>query len=251
MRKRILCAVCVCLLVSMALIVTIAYGNTAEQANAAKVHIVQNITQTDNVLNPSVSKSADDNWIGLENLNNLNVAVTSATDSADAVYVRTTFAFEAGNLNLDSFHDLMCIRVDSMNWSWPANDQWTEIDIEGEKYFMVTAVYRGDLGAGATTPPSLMGVGMDWSADGNALKQAGFGKEFKIYSYSQAVQVTEMGSDPAAALNSVYEEVTAEQHPWNTVYVSTWAELVKAMQEGKNAVLLDDISSDQGTLTFN
>lgn len=250
-KKRMLTAICVCLLVGMALIATIAYGTGSGSSRISDIDIDQVINQTDSVLDPSLRKGSDGSWIGIDNVNNLTVQVKNAESSDDSVYVRTVFAFEAGKLSVAEFHDLLCININSTDWSWQDNENWVPIDINGEEYFMVTATYKRSVAAGNITSSSLKGIGMDWGADYSRLQAAGFGDGLTIKTYSQAVQCDGFGDAPEAVFEDTYGDVTAEKHPWNVVYVSTWDELMQALKDGKNVVLIDDITGDFGTLTIN
>ncbi len=250
-KKRVLTAICVCLLMGIALIATIAYGTGSGSSGINDIDIDQVINQTDSVLDPSLRKSSDGSWLGIDNVNNLSVQVKNSENSDDSVYVRTIFAFEAGMLSVAEFHDLLCININSTDWSWQDNENWTPIDINGEDYFMVTATYKGSVVPGSVTSSSLKGIGMDWNADYNRLHAAGFGDGLTIKTYSQAVQCDGFSNDPVEVFEDTYGDVTAEKHPWNVVYVSTWDELMQALKDGKNVVLIDDIIGDFGTLTIN
>lgn len=249
MKKRILCAVSIGLLVSLVLIVAIAYGSNTGTSDNGKIEINNHIEIVD-TLEPIVYKDGN-TWANLEDLNNVSSSVTSA-DGSNTAYVRTVFAFEAGSIDtVAEFHDLMCIRVNSTDWSWTANSDWKLIDIDGKRYFMATATYQNLLAAGGTTTESLMGVGMDWYADNDALAQAGFGDEYEIITCSQAVQASEF-NNITEAFDATYGAVTDEDHPWNVTYVSTAQELFDAIAAGKsNIKFVGDIDLSSGSIIIN
>ena len=249
MKKRILCAVSIGLLVSLALIVAIAYGSSTGTSDNGKIEINNRIEIVD-PLEPVVYKS-EGTWVNLDYLNNISASVTSSVGSETA-YVRTVFAFEAGSIDtVAKFHDLMCIRVNSTDWEWTPNNDWKLIDIDGKKYFMATATYKNMLAAGGTTTKSLMGVGMDWYVDNDALAQAGFGDEYEIITCSQAVQAS-ASNNITEAFNATYGAVTADDHPWSVTYVSTAQELIDAIAAGKSKIkFIGDIDLSSGSIIIN
>lgn len=255
MKKRILCMVSIGLLVSLVLIVAIAYGTNTGTSSNGKFSIENQIVMTD-ALEPSVHKEGS-TWTNLESLNNASVSVKNnvLSDGGESAYIRTVFAFEAGTItDVRKFHDLMCIRVNSNDWTWTDNNNWLLIEIDGENYFMVTATYKTPVQPGGTTSNSLLGIGMDWNADNTTLAGAGFGDGYKILTHSQAVSVDGFGSadDALKAFKAAYGDVTVDDHPWNVTYVSTFEELMKAIAQGKtNIILVDNIDVSEGTIVFN
>lgn len=136
-----------------------------------------------------------------------NVSGTASSQSA-SLYVRTTFAFEAGDVrSTDIYDDYMHIEFNNTladastpYWSYPDFDRWKLISIKGEQYYMVTAKYYKQLESGDTTEPSLLNVGLESNVTSDMASQ--FGDEFKMYVYSEASAVNEFG------------DYTSDYHPW-------------------------------------
>lgn len=115
-------------------------------------------------------------------------------------YVRTWFAFEQGNLTENEFEDLVGQNVNSAHWTWETVASGVEIN--GGRYLIKLATYKGNAGEegtthpngllapGETTRPSLLQV-MLYKHAGNkdleALDSNGDGK-YNILVTSQAVQ---------------------------------------------------------------
>ncbi len=115
-------------------------------------------------------------------------------------YVRTVFAFEAGNYKtLDEFNAKMHLNLNDKNWSW----DWVETPMTiGEgTYFVAVATYNDVLAPGALTEISLGQIALDPSATNEDV--AGFGETYQILVQSQAVQAD--GFDVAdLALNEAF-----------------------------------------------
>ena len=125
-------------------------------------------------------------------------------------YVRTVFAFEAGNFESASeFLKMVHLNLNETNWTWEWNEEPVEIpNAEGTttKYFIATATYNKRLEPGALTEISLSQIALDKSAT-NADVEA-FGETYQILVKTQAIQAD--GFDgPAAALNEGFGEIIA------------------------------------------
>ncbi len=139
-----------------------------------------------------------------------NVTGTNNSEGM-ALYVRTTFAFEAGDVqNTAAYDNYMHIEFNNSladvaipYWSYPDYGGWELIAIDGEPYYMVTATYYKQLDAGETTKPSLLNVGLESDVTNNIASQ--FGDEFKMYIYSEA----------ATSLDS-FADFNVNNHPWIT-----------------------------------
>ena len=151
---------------------------------------------------------------------NVQDKITTVTNESNStpVYVRTVFAFEAGNLDNRTFHEWTYLNFnwgDGSGWTWTDNSTWPLITIDGEKYYMVVATYKTALAVGETTDPNLLQIGLNKGVNlGDAMHQ--FGKEYKLYVTSQAVQSEGWDSaDPSLVLNTAFGEISAASHPWN------------------------------------
>ena len=118
-------------------------------------------------------------------------------------YVRTVFAFEAGNYTtLDEFNAKMHLNLNTTDWTW----DWTETPITiGEgTYFVATATYNKVLAPGALTEISLSQIALDKTATNDDV--AAFGDTFQVLVQSQAVQAAGF-TDPVGALNTAFGEI--------------------------------------------
>ncbi|MBQ5657729.1 MAG: BspA family leucine-rich repeat surface protein [Bacteroidaceae bacterium] len=127
-------------------------------------------------------------------------------------FVRTVFAFEAGNYEtLDEFNAKVHLNLNDTDWSW----EWVEepVAIGGGKYFVATATYNRVLEPGAYTEISLSQIALDKTAT-NADVEA-FGDTYNVLVKSQAIQAD--GFDTALmALNDGFGEITATAVPFIT-----------------------------------
>ena len=127
-------------------------------------------------------------------------------------FVRTVFAFEAGNYEtLDEFNAKVHLNLNDTDWSW----EWVEepVAIGGGKYFVATATYNQVLEPGAYTEISLSQIALDKTAT-NADVEA-FGDTYNVLVKSQAIQAD--GFDTALmALNDGFGEITATAVPFIT-----------------------------------
>ena len=118
-------------------------------------------------------------------------------------YVRSVFAFEAGNYaTLDEYLAAMHLNLNATDWTW----EWSETaeEIGGAKYFIATATYNKVLKPGELTEVSLLQVALDPTATNEDVK--GFGETYQILVKSQAVQAD--GFDSAEqALNEAFGEI--------------------------------------------
>ena len=130
-------------------------------------------------------------------------------------YVRTWFAFEAGNLSFERFDEIMHININDTHWDW---SEWnTEpVEIDGVKYYIISATYTGTeavhtggvLPAGETTRPSLLQIFLDkttTSEESNSM-----GEEYTLLVRTQAVQVAGLENADEA-----FEKNFGSEHPWN------------------------------------
>ena len=139
----------------------------------------------------------------------------AGTDSeGTGLHVRTTFAFEAGDITdtatLDKtmyllFNNEMYKQegVSKYFWTVPEYNEWIRIEINGEPFYMVSADYTKMLTKGQRSEPSLMMVGMESNVSSEEAAQ--FGATYEMYVYTQA-------SSDAGALTTFNKD----NHPWIT-----------------------------------
>ena len=127
-------------------------------------------------------------------------------------YVRTVFAFEAGNYKtLDEFKSMMHLNLNETNFTW----EWVEapVTIGDSTYFVATATYNKVLAPGALTEISLSQIALDKTAT-NADVEA-FGDTYQILVKSQGIQADGF-EDADTALTEGFGEITANVLPWTT-----------------------------------
>ena len=151
-----------------------------------------------------------------ENINNeLDKMVFIKNKGDYDAFVRTVFAFEAGNYTtLDQFKSMMHLNLNEDNFEWTWVESPVEIpNAEGSttKYFVAVATYKDILKPGALTEISLSQIALDKTAT-NADVEA-FGETYQILVKSQAIQAD--GFDTADfALNDGFGIVDAQNIPW-------------------------------------
>ena len=146
-------------------------------------------------------------------------------------YVRTVFAFEAGNYEtLDEFLSMVHMNRNDENWTWQWDETPVEIpNVDGSattKYFIATATYNKALEPKAFTEISLSQIALDKAAT-NADVEA-FGETYQILVKTQAIQadgfenaaaalaegfgavISNVGTEDVPQLEAVLEEVPFE-----------------------------------------
>ncbi|MBQ5657138.1 MAG: BspA family leucine-rich repeat surface protein, partial [Bacteroidaceae bacterium] len=129
-------------------------------------------------------------------------------------FVRTVFAFEAGNYTtLDQFKSMVHLNLNTTDYTW----EWVEAPVEipnaeggTTKYFVATATYNKVLAPGALTEISLCQVALDKTATNEDVEA--FGETYQILVKSQGIQADGFEA-PAAALNEGFGLV-ATNLPW-------------------------------------
>jgi len=175
--------------------------NITDKSQSISVSLKMNgdekFSSSNGYLYPMIGKLKLNNGLA-ENNNILNKMVT-VSNNADAVFVRVIFAFETGGFaSLDDFHEAFYINIDSNNWSWPDNDKWFPIIIDGESYYMVSAVYNRTLLTGETTEPSLLQVGLYYKANEDTMLTYA-DDDFKIHAVAQAIPASVLSMDTFSA----------------------------------------------------
>ena len=116
-------------------------------------------------------------------------------------FVRTVFAFEAGNYEtLDQFRQMVHMNLNETDWTW----QWaqTPVTVGESAYFIATATYSKVLAPDALTEISLSQIALDKTAT-NADVEA-FGETYQILVKTQAIQADGF-ENPVAALNDGFD----------------------------------------------
>jgi len=190
----------------------------------------------------------------------VNIKNTGSTDA----YVRTVFAFEAGELTKEEFDQFIhpMWNVDETALTWEAD----KVTIKDEQYFLAWYTYPAAVEANTETDATLLGVVMDKDADSGVMTKLG-DSDYNILVVSQAVQTVNMDTlyaaeGAAGVLNTAFGELSEASHPWmdwnglddedgdqspdDTVFVSNAAELIQAIEDGAaHIMLIDDIVVDE------
>jgi len=105
------------------------------------------------------------------------------------VFIRTIFAFEAGDLTLDEFHRDFKIKMnygDNAEWQWLNNNEWKPTRYNNKEYFVTSATYKTALAPKNTTQNSLLKFGLTTDATNETVNQ--FNDSYTLMVCSQAVQ---------------------------------------------------------------
>lgn len=181
-------------------------------------------------------------------------------------YIRTVFAFEAGELSKEEFEANLHLlwNVDEAELNWVAE----KVTIRDEQYYLAWYAYPDAVNAGTEAGETLMGVVMDKGADSDVMNKLG-DKDYKILVVSQAVQTANLDTlfaaeGSAGVLDTAFGELSETSHPWmdwdgksdeegdqapdGTAFVSNAEELAQAIKDGAaEIVLIDDIVADETT----
>ena len=125
-------------------------------------------------------------------------------------YVRTVFAFEAGNYEtLDQFNKMVHLNLNETDWTW----SWepTPVKIGQGNYFVATATYNKVLAPGALTEISLSQIALDSSATNDDVKA--FGDTYNVLVKSQAVQADGF-ENAGLALEGGFGVIDSKNVPW-------------------------------------
>ena len=136
-------------------------------------------------------------------------------------YVRTVFAFEAGNYTtLDEFNAQVHLHLNETDWTW----EWlpTPVTIGESTYFVATATYNNILEPDKLTEISLSQIALDKAAT-NADVEA-FGETYQILVKTQAIQ-----AEGFSAADIALEEGFGSQIPWDTDAPTKGAAMKNAM----------------------
>ena len=165
------------------------------------------------------------------NINNEQDKMVFVKNKGDYdAFVRTVFAFEAGNYTtLDQFKSMVHMNLNESDYAWEWVDTPVEIPNEAggtTKYFIATATYNKILAPGALTEISLSQIALDKTAT-NADVEA-FGETYQILVKSQGIQAD--GFENAAdALDEGFGEITATNIPWENDNPNKGGDLTTAL----------------------
>ena len=224
MKNKVITLICILAIMVTTAIVAFADLSEPQYVNSNPVKDDSKNLISQQIFDANGNTAPDDEELYPSTVLDRKVTVTNDT-SDTPVYVRTVLAFEAGDLTLEEFHDTFYILLNQSTdgagaqyWSWPANNDWTAITIEGTKYYMTTAVYTRELAAGETALPSLLQVGMVSSVTSDVAEQ--FDGEYKLLAVTQAVQASGWSNNDGSItaingiLNTAFGEITSTNHPW-------------------------------------
>lgn len=136
-------------------------------------------------------------------------------------YVRTWFAFEAGEMTAEDLNNkLVHWNRNSTHWRWTDFSEDMKIQLDGATYYLRVATYVGSdtvhvggiLPSGETTRPSLLQFFFDGDVTNEMIRS--FGEDYKIIVFSQACQTAGF-FDVDTALNTNFGEIRLENNPWN------------------------------------
>ena len=156
-------------------------------------------------------------WNPEEINNELDKMVFVKNKGTYDAYVRTVFAFEAGNFETASeYKQMVHLNLNETEWTW----EWLEEPVEipnadgtaTTKYFIAIATYNEALAPKALTEISLSQIALDKSAT-NADVEA-FGETYQILVKTQAIQADGF-TDPATALDTGFEPIDETSIPWD------------------------------------
>lgn len=183
-------------------------------------------------------------------VNNEVDKIITVTNTGDyAAYVRTVIAFEAGNYAEAQFKKLMHLNINETDWTW----EWVpEAAVIGDSaFFIATATYKIPLAPGETTSPSLRQIALDHTAKNADVER--FGADYLVLASSQAVQVQGF-HDPVTALDSGFQKISAQQHPFDSdmlpYYIYDQSDLQAFGTRGGMGILMSDLEMTDYA-TFN
>jgi len=158
-------------------------------------------------------------------------AVTVENKGTSEAYVRTWFAFEAGDMTWDEFNKYILRNVNTTDWAWEWDKTATyEIEVPDvglAKYYIAVATLTEALALDSETEESLIQLAMAKEADNSVVTP--LGDEYVVLVLSQAMQTAnfEDMDDPADALAIGFGDKEAGNaiginHPWQKDTADTW-----------------------------
>lgn len=142
--------------------------------------------------------------------------------AGEAIYVRTVFAFESGNVaSVEELKNNVLINKNENNqWTW--SEVSDLIIIDGQKYYICCATYADSLGEGAATAPCLYQIALAKDISKELFRS--FGSQYDVKVVSQAATVAfkenagfeNKGANASAetVLDYMHGTITADNHPW-------------------------------------
>ncbi|MBE5815936.1 MAG: hypothetical protein E7320_12180 [Clostridiales bacterium] len=162
-------------------------------------------------------------WANTPGVLDKEVAVENVGPSE--AYVRTWFAFEAGDLSFDEFRQYILLNMNEGNespweWAWDTSTAYSITDSDGNtaQYYIAVATLKEALQPGDTTAASLYDVAM--SKDATNAQVEPMGNEYNVLTFTQAMQTVNFENvAPADALNIGFDTAAADgvdfaKHPW-------------------------------------
>ena len=161
-------------------------------------------------------------------------------------FVRTVFAFEAGNYTtLDQFKSMVHLNLNNSDFAW----EWVEtpVTIGESTYFVATATYNKVLAPGALTEISLSQIALDKTAT-NADVEA-FGDTYQILVKSQGIQADGF-TEAANALDEGFGLIDAKNIPWETDNAIKGGTAYNALHYLNADTTAEKITAKVNTITF-
>lgn len=167
-------------------------------------------------------------------------------------YVRSVFAFEAGNYTTkDEFLSMVHLNLNETDWTW----EWMQTPVaipnaDGTgttNYFIATVTYNKVLAPEALTEISLSQIALDKTAT-NADVEA-LGDTYQVLVKSQGIQADGF-DDPAFALNEGFGVIDANNIPWENDNPTKGGTMNNALHHLNADVSLEKITTKVKTVTF-
>ncbi len=144
-----------------------------------------------------------------ETLNNEQDKMVFVKNKGDFdAYVRTVFAFEAGDFSYEEFQKYIHLNTNAEEWTWEFIG--TPVEIGEGTYFIAMATYNKVLKPGELTEVSLLQLALDPTATNEAI--AALGDTYQVLVQSQAVQADGF-ENPATALDEAFGKINVNAEP--------------------------------------
>ena len=187
-----------------------------------------------------------------ENINNeLDKMVFVKNKGNYDAFVRTVFAFEAGNYEtLDQFRSMVHLNLNETDYTW----EWVQspVEIPNEegsttKYFIATATYNNVLAPGALTEISLSQIALDKTATNEDVEA--FGDTYQILVKSQGIQADGF-ADAVEALDEGFGVITTANIPWVTDAATKGVDIRSALHYLEGDTTTSAITANVRSITF-
>lgn len=140
-------------------------------------------------------------------------------DGTTSAFTRVWFAFEQGGVANEAFDDVVGILKNENTWRWDADKTKYGVEINGNTYVVMCAVYKKTLEANSmTTNPSLLQVLMYNSVSSETAELLDGDKDntYDILVYTQGMQYV-ANQNIADLLDATF----GKEHPWKNGVVIT------------------------------